>query len=130
MDEHRILGLHQPYSAIEDVLVRCYTFRKDKYNIGEGWSISMGGSTNQRQAKVSSKGWVVIPASLRRRYGLKPGTMVEFAEEEGRIVISAKRSSRIEELFGKLAGQTSLTAALLEERAQELEREEARLRAG
>lgn len=82
------------------------------------------------QAKISSKGWVVIPASLRRKYGLKSGTTVEFAEEDGRIVITAKRADLIEELFGKLAGQTSLSAALLEDRAQELEREETRLRAG
>jgi AbrB family looped-hinge helix DNA binding protein len=39
------------------------------------------GLSNLMKAKVSLKGWVVIPAALRRRYRLKPGTVVEFREE-------------------------------------------------
>ena len=83
---------------------------------------------NAMQAKVSTKGWVVIPAVLRRRYGLKPGMLVEFQEAGDRIVIVPRMSDPIEELYGKLAGKTSLTKALLENRAEELEREERKLR--
>ncbi len=85
-------------------------------------------STNILQAKVSTKGWIVIPAVLRRRYGIKPGTFVEFQEAGDRIVIIPRISDPIEELYGKLAGKTSLTEVLLENRAKELEREEAKLR--
>ena len=82
------------------------------------------------QAKVSAKGWVVIPAALRWRYGLTPGTVVEFREAGDKIMVIPGRSDPIEELYGKLAGGPSLTKSLLADRAEELEREEARLRRG
>ena len=55
---------------------------------------------------------------------------MEFREVGGRIVIIPRVTDVIEDLYGKLAGKTSLTKALLEDRAKELEREEANLRAG
>jgi len=76
------------------------------------------------QAKVSKKGWVVIPAALRRRFGLKPGTLVEFREEGGKIFILPRVEDPVEELYGKLAAEVSLTDALLEIRVKEREREE------
>ena len=82
------------------------------------------------QAKVSAKGWIVIPAALRRRYGLTPGTLVEFQEAGDKILVIPRVSDPIEELYGKLAGGPSLTEALLADRAEELEREEAHLCAG
>ena len=87
-------------------------------------------SSNPMRSKMSTKGWVVIPAALRRRYGLKPGMVVEFREEEGGIVLVPQGTDPVEELFGKLAGRVSLTAALREDRRAELEREEAKLRIG
>ena len=86
------------------------------------------GSSNLKQAKVSAKGWVVIPAALRRRYRLQPGTVVEFREEGEKLVIVSSKGDPVEELFGKLAGPVSLTEALLEDRAAELKREEAAFR--
>ena len=88
------------------------------------------GSSNVMQSKVSTKGWVVIPAALRKRYCLKPGTVVEFREEGEKILIVPRDSDPVEGLFGKLAGRVSLTQALLEDRAAELKREEAELRIG
>jgi AbrB family looped-hinge helix DNA binding protein len=82
------------------------------------------GSSKAMKAKVSTKGWVVIPAALRRRYGMKPGTVVEFLEEGEKLFIVPSRLNPVEELFGKLAGPVSLTGALLEDRAAELKREE------
>jgi len=88
------------------------------------------GSSNVMQSRVSTKGWVVIPAALRKRYRLKPGTVVEFREEGEKILIVPRDSDPVEGLFGKLAGRVSLTQALLEDRAAELKREEAELRIG
>jgi AbrB family looped-hinge helix DNA binding protein len=88
------------------------------------------GSSNVMQSKVSTKGWVVIPAALRKRYRLKPGTVVEFREEGEKILIVPRNTDPREGLFGKLAGSVSLTKALVEDRAAELKREEAELRVG
>jgi len=84
--------------------------------------------SNLMKAKVSLKGWVVIPAALRRRYRLKPGTVVEFREEGEKLYLVSCKQDPVEELFGKLAGPVSLSAALLEDRTAELKREETLLR--
>jgi len=85
---------------------------------------------NVMEAKVSAKGWVVIPAALRKRHGLKPGTLVEFREQGDKLFIIPRVSDVVEELYGKLSEETSLTKALLEERAEDLKREESNLCAG
>ena len=37
-------------------------------------------------AIVSEKGQITIPKRLRERLGLRPGTVLEFEEEHGRLV--------------------------------------------
>lgn len=81
------------------------------------------------QAKVSAKGWIVIPAALRQRYALTPGTIVVFEDTGDKIVISPRRQTSYKRARGMLAAKNSLTAELLAERAKDLEREEARIRA-
>ena len=85
------------------------------------------GSPNARQAKISSKGWVVIPAALRRRYGLTPGTVVRFEEVDGKLVIARPELS-FREARGMLPAHPSLTEDLLVERAKDREREEDKIR--
>jgi AbrB family looped-hinge helix DNA binding protein len=87
------------------------------------------GSPNARQAKISAKGWVVIPAALRRRYGLTPGTTVRFDEVDGKLVISKPEPS-FREARGMLPPRPSLTKELLAERARDREREESKVRSG
>lgn len=82
------------------------------------------------KSKVSAKGWVVIPALLRKRFGIEPGTSIEFQEIGEKIVLIPEIKDPVDAFFGKLAGKRSLTKALLEERTKEMRREEARVRAG
>ena len=81
-------------------------------------------------AKVSAKGWVVIPYALRKRLKIEPGTIVEFHEAGEGITIIPQIKDPVEELYGKWAGEKSLTKALLESRAEELRREEEKLHTG
>ena len=81
-----------------------------------------------RQAKISAKGWIVIPAALRRRYGLTPGTIVNVEDRDGEIVISTRQDA-YKEARGMLPAKPSLTADLLAERAKDRDREEAKIRA-
>ena len=81
-------------------------------------------SANVLKAKVSAKGWVVIPAVLRKRFGIKPGTSVEFQETGKKIVLIPGTTDPVEELYGKLAGEISLKEALQKDRERELKREE------
>ncbi len=38
-----------------------------------------------KQVVVNGRGQIVIPASLRLRFDMKPGTRVAFAENDGRL---------------------------------------------
>ncbi len=68
---------------------------------------------------VTTKGQLVIPARLRRRFGIKKGTMVTFMEDEGRIIVQPVTREFIRGLRGSLKGEPSALGALLEERKRE-----------
>jgi len=74
--------------------------------------------------KTSTKGQVVIPAYLRYKYGIKPGTEVEILDTEGKIVIFPAMKNPVEEACGILKGTTSLTKSLLKSRKEDLVCEE------
>jgi AbrB family looped-hinge helix DNA binding protein len=73
--------------------------------------------------KVSQKGWVVIPAELRRKYGLEPGDEVQVVDYGGVLSLIPVSEDPIEVAAGMLKGNTSLTEALLKERAKDKARE-------
>lgn len=79
-------------------------------------------------AKVSSKGWVVIPKDLRDRHGLREGTRVQVVEYGDVLALVPLPEDPVEALRGLFAGGLSLTADLLEERARERSREDQRAR--
>lgn len=74
---------------------------------------------------ISSKGQIVIPANLRKRYGLKEGTTVTFQEDRGRLVLEPSNYAAIYALQGSLA-DFPLEEELAEERGTERERENKR----
>jgi AbrB family looped-hinge helix DNA binding protein len=73
---------------------------------------------------ISSKGWVVIPADLRKKYGLKPGDTVNVVDYGGVLALVPALADPVREAMGMLKGSESLTEALLEERRKDREREE------
>ena len=74
-------------------------------------------------AKISQKGWIVIPAEFRRKYGLKSGDHVDVIDYGGVLVITPTPENPVEIARGFFSGGKSLTKALLEDRAEERERE-------
>jgi len=78
---------------------------------------------NIKTVTVSSKGWVVIPAPIRKKIRLKPGMKMTVQERGGKIILEPQSGDTVDTLFGKLAGKSSLTRALLEDRAEEKQRE-------
>jgi len=73
-------------------------------------------------ATISSKGWIVIPAELRKKYDLQPGSNVVLVDYGGVIAIVPAMSDPVEESAGMLKGGPSLTKALGLERQRERER--------
>ncbi len=68
---------------------------------------------------VSEKGWVVIPADLRKKYNLRPGTEVQVVDYGGVLALVPKLADPVRQAAGLLKGRKSLTRALLAEHRRE-----------
>jgi len=75
---------------------------------------------------VSEKGWVVIPAELRRKHNLHPGTEVQVVDYGGVLALVPRLDDPVRQAAGMLKGRKSLTRALLTEHRAERRREKAR----
>jgi AbrB family looped-hinge helix DNA binding protein len=74
------------------------------------------------RVKISDRGRVVIPAELRNKYGLKPGTNVHFVDYGGVVSIVPASLDSVAHAAGMLKGQASLTRELLKEHQKDLRR--------
>jgi len=55
------------------------------------------------KAKVAERGQVTIPKALRERLGIRPGSVLEFSEEEGRLVaVKAEALDGLNQVYGRL----------------------------
>jgi AbrB family looped-hinge helix DNA binding protein len=81
-----------------------------------------------KETRATEKGQIVIPAELRKKYGIKKGTRIQISEKNGYIVLNPLSpeviKTRIEKLRGIIKGGPSMTKELEAERAQDLEIEE------
>jgi AbrB family looped-hinge helix DNA binding protein len=67
------------------------------------------------KAKVAERGQVTIPKALRVRLGIRPGTLLEFSEERGRLVATKKETADpVDEMYGAL-GRGRKTKEVMEE---------------
>lgn len=86
---------------------------------------------NEMQAAyVTSKGQLVIPVKLRRKYNIKKGTRVNFVEVNGKIVMQPVTREYIESfcgIFKRRPGEKLATQELLEDRAEEKRRDEEKI---
>jgi AbrB family looped-hinge helix DNA binding protein len=73
---------------------------------------------------ISSKGWVVIPAEIRRKYHLEPGTKVRLVDYGGVLSIVRIPDDPIREGRGMLKGGPSLSQEIVEEHRREVEADE------
>jgi AbrB family looped-hinge helix DNA binding protein len=78
-------------------------------------------------ATVSTKGQLVIPASIREELGIEPGTRVAIRREGPEVVLKPEtltaKLAMIKKMRGITAGGPSLCDELLEDRRLERERE-------
>jgi AbrB family looped-hinge helix DNA binding protein len=68
---------------------------------------------------ISEKGWVVIPAELRKKYGLTPGAKVMIVDYGGVLAIVPALDKPIEQATGMLKTDKKLTSYLLVDRRNE-----------
>ncbi len=56
------------------------------------------------QSRVTAQGQISVPAEVRRRLGLGPGSVLEWAEEGGRVVVRRVGRYSSEEVCRALFG--------------------------
>lgn len=71
------------------------------------------------KAYVTTKGQFVIPARLRRRLGIRSGTVLAVDEENGRLVAQPLTPEFIDRMKGSLKGDPSPLQHLLDERKKD-----------
>ena len=71
---------------------------------------------------VATRGRIVIPARLRRKLGIKPGTKVCFIEHGSDILFQPVTKKYVRSVCGMFKDTTSATAELLIERKKDRER--------
>jgi AbrB family looped-hinge helix DNA binding protein len=71
---------------------------------------------------LSQKGWVVIPADIRKKYGLKPGSSLRVVDYGGVLAIVPAFQEPVKAGLGLLKTGSSLAQAVVEERRRERQR--------
>jgi len=72
----------------------------------------------------SIKGQIVLPAALRRKYGIKKGTRIQITDLGDAILLKPMTEQYLGSLRGSLKGKDGLKI-LLEERSRDKKRENA-----
>jgi AbrB family looped-hinge helix DNA binding protein len=68
---------------------------------------------------ISIKGQIVVPASIRRKFGIKQGTTIAFIEENGRLILQPLDKSYFESLAGILGTKGKMMKSLMEDKKKE-----------
>jgi AbrB family looped-hinge helix DNA binding protein len=69
--------------------------------------------------KVLNKGQIVIPASIRKKYSIKPGNRIQMFEYGRLIYIIPHADDPVSEAHGCLPAHPSLSEELLADRKRE-----------
>ena len=77
---------------------------------------------------VSSNGQIRLPAHIRKKYGMQPGTRVCFIERDNEVAVQPMTIEAIRNACGMLKSRTSATEELLRSRAEDKGREDAKAR--
>lgn len=69
--------------------------------------------------KTLSKGQIVIPSEIRKKYNIKPGSELQIMEYDGIIYIIPPVDNPIKAAIGTLPSKPSLSEILLKERKRD-----------
>ena len=69
--------------------------------------------------KVLSKGQIVIPAGIRKKYEITPGTMIQVLEYDNLIYLVPPAKDALKAAMGCLPHRPSLSQELLTERKKD-----------
>jgi antitoxin PrlF len=71
------------------------------------------------KARVTKRGQVTLPKPLRERLGVKPGTILEFSEERGRLIALISESvDPVSAVYGCLGKRIDVDAVVAQLRGR------------
>ena len=82
--------------------------------------MKIGPAIPRWEGVVTTKGQVVIPASLRTRYGIEPGTQVRFEDTPDGILVRPVTKEFIRSVMGLLKDVPNLPAKVTRDPDREL----------
>jgi len=65
---------------------------------------------------ITTKGRIIIPVKIRRKYGIKVGNKVHFSDYNGKIILHPITEKAIDRNIGVLGTKGRLLRKLLEEK--------------
>jgi AbrB family looped-hinge helix DNA binding protein len=68
---------------------------------------------------VTVKGQIVVPAKIRRKFGIKKGTKIVFVEQDGKLMIQPLNKNYFESLAGILGADGDMLKGLMEDKKKE-----------
>jgi AbrB family looped-hinge helix DNA binding protein len=72
------------------------------------------------KARVDGRGQVTIPKQVRERLGVKPGTILEFSEEHGRLIaVKSCGADPVSEVYGCLGKKIDTVATIARLRSRQ-----------
>lgn len=74
-----------------------------------------------KTSTITTKGQIVIPSKIRKRYGLKEGMKVTFIEKENDIIIKPIDKDYFKNLIGITQTHGKALKSLIEEKKKERE---------
>lgn len=72
---------------------------------------------------VSTRGQIIIPSEIRKKYNIKQGDRFELQDVDGKLLLVRAQGKPFIGLYGALKGKKSLTRSLQKEHAWEIEKE-------
>jgi AbrB family looped-hinge helix DNA binding protein len=71
------------------------------------------------KARIAERGQVTIPKPLRKMLGLNPGTVLEFAEERGRLIaVKSEGTDLVSQVYGCLGKKIDTDTVIAELRGR------------
>jgi len=94
-------------------------------------SVILSTMVERTETRATEKGQIVIPAALRKKYGIKKGTRIQVYAEDDHIILNPLTPelirAKLQKLRGIVKGGPSMTKELEAERARDREKEEHRI---
>lgn len=70
-------------------------------------------------SRVADKGQIVVPAKIRRKFGIRKGTKIAFIESQGKLIVQPLNKGYFESIAGILGTDGKLLKSLMKDKKKD-----------